>query len=159
MNIIGIVLSLFLSFNVFTISLTEKAGKIEYKDAKETVILDSEFSRNGVWIKSMQYDTTKGIKKLSLTIDPTYYYANGVCEIDKDYFPSKGNLIGMKNWKYEITNKDTDVTLKGDLDVRNEGEFKLQRGWNRFDFRSYYVLDGNEIIGVDLVDVFQVKMP
>jgi len=160
MNIIGIVLSLFLSLNVFTISLTEKAGKVEYKDAKETVILDSEFSRNGVWVKSMQYDTTKGISKLSLTIDPTYYYANGVCEVNTDYFPDQKNKVSVENWKFEIINKDTDVTITQDLKNRNEGEFKLQKGWNRFDFRSYYLDKEGRTIGVlELIDVFQVKMP
>lgn len=149
MHILSSVMSLLLVLNIFSIGLTDKAGKIEYKDANGSVIVENEFiTKNGVKVIAMNYDTTRGISKLSLTVDLDNMKAVAVCDIKPDWW----NPI---DWKFEATNKDTYETISAVLQQHNEGEFTLRKGWNRFDFKSYYIQN----IGVELIDVVQVYIP
>jgi hypothetical protein len=153
MHILSTILTLFLTLNIFSIGLTDKPGKLEYKDMNGSVIVEHEFiTKQGVKVIAMNYDTTRGIQKLSLTVDLDNMKAIGECDIKPEWFNSH-------DWMFEAVNKDTYESISAILQKHNVGEFRLRKGWNRFDFRSHYGKDENATLGVDLIDVVQVWIP
>jgi hypothetical protein len=153
MHILSAIISLVLSLNIFSIGLTDKAGKLEYTDSNGTVVVENEFiTKSGIKVIAMNYDTTRGISKLSLTVDLDNMKAIAVCDIKTDWF-------NTQNWMFEAVNKDTYESISAVLNKHNEGEFWLRKGWNRFDFNSRYGNDKNVHIGVELIDVVQVYIP
>lgn len=153
MHILSTVLSFVLALNIFSISLTDTPGKIEYKDANGSVMVENIFiTKQGVKVIAMNYDTTRGIEKLSLTIDLDNMKAIGICDVKNEWFNNH-------DWMFEAVNKDTYESVSSVLQKHNEGEFRLRKGWNRFNFRSYFGKDQNTQIGVELIDVVQVWIP
>ena len=87
-----------------------------------------------------------------MTVDFDNMKALAVCEVNPEWFNNK-------DWMFEAINKDNYESISSGLNKHNEGKFRLRKGWNCFDFRSYYGKQEFGGVGVELIDVVQVWIP